>query len=119
MLAVIKVISCCRTAVVVTPRAASISLILSGPCCCRSLRICPAGDPSIRMSDSITVLPNPDSIAREYNDMANFCQFCLSKMLILGGYEMRAWGRPSSIGQRAAPGRYGGERPQLCAVHKL
>jgi hypothetical protein len=46
------------------------------------LRICPAGDPSIRMLGSIAVLPNPDSIAGEYNDRADFCQFRLSKMLI-------------------------------------
>src|SRR5262249_62311096 len=91
-----------------------ISLILSGPCCCRSLRICPAGDPSIRMSGSITVLPNLDSIAREYNDIADFCQFCLSKMLI-----RELWGERMGGGQRAAPGRYEGEQPQFCIVLSL
>jgi hypothetical protein len=30
----------------------------------------------------MTVLPTPNSIAREYNGMVDFCQFCLSKMLI-------------------------------------
>src|SRR5262249_40753072 len=56
------------------------ALMLSGPCCCKSFSICPAGDLSTScMSDNITVLSNPNSDGKEYSTQHIFVNFSCQK----------------------------------------